>query len=391
MINYKLIQRNLTITAILLFLLSSCTSLDEFGYVVQQSSLNAMGLSDLTEFPSTQRTNVLMVHGMGGYARNDDVQLPNEIAKRLGFRLSTCKTRVYFVREASTNTSNISRPCTSKTKAIDPSGSQTGDTSELSSVIGRIRTREYINRSGKKLSFFVVYWGNSVAVEKYKLRQIDDQEWVQSLRVTPYTKFVKLQLMDWNIADALLYTGSKNKPIDRVINEAVKWVNLDSIGENYHNSIISFSLGSAIVNNALVYSQRSGNEEFLKHVCSLYFLANQIPLLELGKDTGKVSTAQRYQRLSETISSSRVECPSPEKQWIVSISDPNDVLSYPLDPFVFSSPYGSDYADIALSVAKIRYGVGKLQIVDPMQAHLGYGQNELVKKILTSGYVEQPM
>ncbi|MEM9716981.1 MAG: hypothetical protein AAF826_10745 [Pseudomonadota bacterium] len=95
-------------------------------------------------------------------------------------------------------------------------------------------------------------------------------------------------------------------------------------------------------------------------------------------------------------------CPGDAPQWLAAISDPNDVLSYPLPreifdrsdakdskTFSFSDEAGTSYADIALSIAKKKFGLLSVQFVNPIDAHANYIIDPAVRDILING-IEDP-
>lgn len=369
-----MVLKSMFIKVSIFLLLVACGRLNEFEHrVAKDEALNVGGLMELTESEELDRVNVLLIHGMGGFANRDEITLPDEVAESLNFSTDSCKSRQVYI-----GSSGITRP-----KGYSDCGKNV-NIDDSSNIDGRVVTREYTRADGKQLNFFNVFWSNSVTSEKFYLQAVDMQNWIQDLRVRRYTDIAKYRLMNDNLADALLYTGNKRQEIDRVASLSANWIASDSRGTRHANSIVSFSLGSAIVNNALGFTNRKQSNDFNNKLCRVYMLANQIPLLELGSDTpGTLRT--RYEKMPGVESGLRPQCNSSGRQWIVSISDPNDVLSYPLESDVFYSDLAKAYADVALSITKWKYGVGDIQFVNPIEAHLGYAQDERVIKLISVG------
>lgn len=318
------------------------------------------GIRQLAE--NTERLNVLLIHGMRGYAGNDAKEIPALIAGALGF--GEGKSNYFYIKDTNEQT------------------------------VGCVHRIFYTKTpdQNSKLKFVAVYildWTYSTFFDKYQLIEDDDQEWIAALRLEGYTNLAKRDLMDDSLADAILYTGKRRKRIDHVFNETVGEINRDSSGSAHRNVIISFSLGSIITARGLSelsYPLGPAEKTFNSHVCKVYFLANQIPLLALGIEENASAIKHVYQSFAETREKTSL-CDSTGGPWVVSVSDPNDLLSYPVPEYILRE-HPNTFADVGLSVADKAYWVPftKYWVPNPIAAHTDYGSNKKVRELLLEGY-----
>ena len=76
--------------------------------------------------------------------------------------------------------------------------------------------------------------------------------------------------------------------------------------------------------------------------------------------------------------------PAPTIPSVVAFSDPNDLLSYPLARSPHRSKQDYPVIDVIASNAPTILGLVEM----PTTAHLGYGNNGAVKKIIACGHPE---
>jgi hypothetical protein len=118
---------------------------------------------------------------------------------------------------------------------------------------------------------------------------------------------------------------------------------------------------------------------------TIYMLANQLPLLQVGQPqpeiTGKIaeycfpSGSHFHERLAG-------------KARIVAFSDPNDILSYPI-PHNYADEYIDsrlcpDVVNVDINVAEIAGAFG-VDFANPLEAHGGYLEDDRTVKIIADG------
>jgi len=159
-------------------------------------------------------------------------------------------------------------------------------------------------------------------------------------------------------------------------------------------AIISHSLGSRISLDALqrageFVQQRSAKQDRLSRLkdtkLALFMLSNQLPLLQLGQEPPQV-----HNQIDQIC---HPQSPNYERRLfkelqLVSVSDPNDILSYAIP-----NKFVDDYIDsrlcprvsnVLINVAAVNEFVGQ-QMSNPMVAHLGYDEDDRVLALLTNG------
>ncbi|MEM9716980.1 MAG: hypothetical protein AAF826_10740 [Pseudomonadota bacterium] len=266
--------------------LSACTPLSEFGYQTASNSgtpvLNVGGIGDLYRDKEIERVNVMVVHGMGGFPRERFEDLSDHIAGALG--AGNCKSRVITITQKGgfDPGDGADRAC--------PQNDKKAATEIANAATGQVHLRQYKSASSDKtINFYLVNWSFSVTPLKDDLLNIDEQDWIQDLRVKPFTNLAKLDFMNDRVADAFLYTGIKTDDINHVIDTTAKQIVKHSSDQNHRNAVIAISLGSAIVNNSIELGFEPRIQrlvpDFNANLCRVYLLANQIPLLQLGQET----------------------------------------------------------------------------------------------------------
>ncbi len=122
----------------------------------------------------------------------------------------------------------------------------------------------------------------------------------------------------------------------------------------------------------------------------VYMLANQLPLLELGRKPATVrGQIAKYCRPDGELRSQRILGKLP----IYAFSDPNDLLSYPIPPN-FADQYLDSrlcpkVTNIAINVAKTISLFGLGEIANPATAHGGYDHDERVIALIAHGFGQE--
>tara|TARA_E500000318_G_scaffold34329_1_gene33617 strand:- start:494 stop:1768 length:1275 start_codon:yes stop_codon:yes gene_type:complete len=367
-----------------------------------------------------KRLNLLLIHGMGYYSNSDDKTVPDQIAKSLRMDMTT-KHEVDFWDWY-----------------LHP------DYGLL--VAGYIRRVSYKSADGSKtVTAYSLYWQSAVRIDKDELESTDKQKWIEDLRESKFYNIAKHDLLNRKVADAFLYTGKRQKIIDLIFNWALERIEQDSLSNSRHaNAVISFSLGSAITAKNLALASVSHDQtNFGKNICQIYFMANQIPLLSMGFENahlgaqystyftknltiddelpekvkkslkgsvkGKTTTTSpdsskitylaladlRYtgKKMPRATPSTIVpsNCENDPGPWILSFSDPNDLLSYPIDETVMENRENT-FMDFGISIADKAYKiplVKGLWVANPIDAHTGYGSKPSVLDIMVNGYTHE--
>lgn len=207
---------------------------------------------------------------------------------------------------------------------------------------------------------------------------------------------LKSSLMDDCLVDALIYEGARNHQIirEKMVQSLKNILDSSFKREGTTNVFISESLGSKILYDALQYMLNEEDGSALKVVAQtavnqlgvIFMGANQLPVLSLAdKDIAEkratpssgadplVDILHKWtpQRGNKNLSSLSV----------VAFTDPNDLLSYGLRP----KDYSSDKVHVANVLVSNRdtwFGVFE----EPFGAHIGYLDNEDVRKLIISGW-----
>ena len=76
---------------------------------------------------------------------------------------------------------------------------------------------------------------------------------------------------------------------------------------------------------------------------------------------------------------------------IVAVSDPNDLFSYPIPPYV-KQQFPATFVNAVVSVAKTGYWIPtEGYVINPILAHTGYGQDPEVIKLIIDGWNPNPL
>jgi hypothetical protein len=325
---------------------------------------------------------VLSVHGMGYHEAGYSEKVFNGLARRLHLHRVTGSDR---------------------TNSIINQGL----------LFGYLRTVDYAN-GARRLRVYEVTW--SPITYWVKIGQFGYDE-----SFTPKRQLIngilKDNLMDFALSDAILYAGAYRTNMQFPIKVAVKDLLEDGFGANDQLAIITFSLGSYMTFDTLralhdeeMTSKNLGMvsrqiETLADQTTHIYMLANQLPLLELtelSEPIGLPDFAQKTQTVSRvrTLLSSALEnqkvgsplrdfisirerlprnmaaeAPVLKKLQIVAFSDPNDLLSFPLQSqnYYHTSP-GTEATAANVDLVIARWSL--LGIVsNPLTAHTGWDED----------------
>lgn len=295
--------------------------------------------------------------------------------------------------------------------------------------LGKLTVSRHFNESStRELIFYELVWSEIIEREKEQI-EYDNSGKYSYLRAD-LNDSMKL-FVNQHFPDPMIYYGKSREKIILSVNQALCWMfyggweDLKSekrfcdshtfpLAQGVQKddySIVTHSLGSRIIIDAMQWvAERvalAKNDEFtnkpnvlklLKSLkdkeFSIYMLANQLPLLQLGRKKPAVTN-----KIEEY-------CQETGAHWedrlfkqlnIVAFSDPNDLLSYGIPPKFAHEKMDSricpKITNIEINVADVIDLFGFGEFANPADAHNGYDNDEQVIKLIAHGigHEEVPM
>jgi hypothetical protein len=390
-------QTQIVFLVTLLFL-TGCAS---FGKGVTQAILEKQDEADLRlcevtgdkfyglkpQLETAGRTmKVLMVHGVGNHLPGYSTQFLEKLTKELELTVSA------------KNDKNI----------------QLLDTTYPDLPLGNLRITRFLNKAKtQELLFYEYSWSAITAKEKQILDYDNSGE--QSFRRAEVNNLLKKFSNDTG-PDPIIYLGEKREEILAGFNQAFCWMisgNWESLPDEVHRNcpaqnisqfhnesyaFVSHSLGSRITIDGLqriaARQDKHDTAQYSKAVAEtlknkeipIYMMSNQLPMLQLGHKLPAINNQQAdFCRVDGAKYNERFLA----KTAIIAFSDPNDLLSYSIQP-EFAQKYLDsrlciDVTNININVAKVydAFGLGKL--ANPMDAHIGYDTDDRVIALIAKG------
>ncbi len=328
-----------------------------------------------------QPVRMLYIHGMGVYRSTNYVQpFASRLTQKLGLTLKACE-KIPLQTEAKPPQFN-------------------GQLSHAS-----ISICSYVDSQKRTLLLYTVLWsplteGIKKAVLGYDSAEnyVDDRAWL--------SKRMKKDVMNDSLSDPLLYLSPKYQlKLRLVMRQAICVVAsrndscatlTPTIPVGQQNSaglfIVTESLGSTMLYDVLreIYKEQVGLKEAGKKLISdsvaHYMFANQLPLLCLGRysDAPDSEGWSCVTGVGTTKKDDGAELRD-KRFRIVAFSDPNDLLSYPLEKQQFK-----DFAESnSVTVTNVLLHVEKWALVPglayPHTAHTGHRENADVLQIIACG------
>jgi hypothetical protein len=353
------------------FGLTGCLPLREFAVVGDRNEPAAFdGIIDVLE--DQKYVNILFVHGMGGYACPDKDQCdPFPIIDNI---------QSYFPGH----------------QLVEPEYYQLNEGS------GELETL-YLQRTSSQdgqsvINYYVLDWEHTVK-EKKKILKEDACDENAKYRLKIMNGF-KQGMMNHNLADVALYMGTYQKAMQLPIRKAIEQITLNDPDGKFANVIVTFSLGSSMVFDTINIMDKDSSEEtrnsarqFRDNTRLFFMLANQIPLIELSRvksdgieqiDLDSTTYTEILDFVGNT--SSAIDKSTKKKPWVIAISDPNDLLSYPIFKSLRQKKPDT-FVSVFSSVQRTAYWipfVGK--IANPYKAHIGYGIDKKTLSLIIDGY-----
>lgn len=342
--------------------------------------------------PSGRTLKVLMVHGIGKHLPGYSARLTEHLMRELKLDL-----RVEDYKEIALHEPEI-----------------------WDGPLGNLRISRYMNKvRTRELLFYELTWSAIIEPER-KIIEFDDSP-EYAFRRTALNAELK-KFFNSHVPDSLIFLGEPHVPILSSVRQSFCWMthgdwndyapftdtpcNLDSISRLQHlkeddYAFITHSLGSRIaIDTVRFFGERALTKEteefiefrsiFSKKVLPIYMLANQLPLLELGRKRATVrGQIAKYCRPDGELRDQRIL----GKLQIYAFSDPNDLLSYPIPP-KFADQYLDSrlcpkVTNIAINVAKPISLFGLGEFVNPASAHGDYDQDERVIALIAHGFGQE--
>lgn len=346
---------------------------------------------------SPKITKVLMVHGISNHVPGYSSRLQKGLYEKLG--LTKTETQI-------------------KTIALD-NASIKWDKDEPH-TLGTLRvTRHTDDNHTRELLFYELTWSPISDIQKERLSF--DSANNEGLPRATLNGSLK-SFMNATVPDLLIYNGNGYERITTSVKESVCWM----LGNNWgdlpedgahqcstwkgstfanlavdDHFFITHSLGSRITidtiqnfgNIAPEYSnpddekiQRKISDEIRNKDFTVFMMANQLPLLQMGRDAPEIAGEEKtYCSTSATKADERIM----RKMGIVAFSDPNDILSYPV-PMHFTST-GIDsricpsVTNVSLNIAEQKSLFDAASFANPMTAHSGYMEDDRVIELIANG------
>jgi hypothetical protein len=265
-------------------------------------------------------------------------------------------------------------------------------------VYGEINVTKYSGADGRKVHVYELTW--SPTTDRLKQKQFETDAGYASDRVSLNRK-LKTSLINDSLADPVLYIGGYRDHMQFPIMRGVKAVLRDFVPQD-EVALITFSLGSYMCYDTLVRMSHGYRimgerdysagvvQELVGHTNYVYMLANQLPLLELSEVSNPISLRQTSSSAVKSLAEIRGQNrPKSAVQrqaavlplHLVAFTDPNDLLSYPLDEHSVSGT-SIAYSNVVISIERSAIlGI----IADPITAHTGHGRSPAVMDLLTYG------
>jgi hypothetical protein len=265
---------------------------------------------------------------------------------------------------------------------------------------GEVNVVDYSNSEGKKVRAYELTW--SATTDDLKRNQFTTDNTLASDRVL-VNRELKARLINDALADPVLYIGHYRNHMQFPIMRAIAAILHDYQPED-ELAIITQSLGSYMSYDTLLKMSRGerimGEREYsadvvkdlIGHTNYVFMLANQLPLLELSEVSNPLPLQYAADTAIKELAKIRrqnkprtrpLQQPAPVALHLVAFSDPNDLLTYPLDKGSVSGSNTVEYSNVIVSVERSAIlGV----FAWPMTAHTGHEKSKVVMDLLAFGH-----
>ncbi|MDC0357244.1 hypothetical protein OAO01_00380 [Oligoflexia bacterium] len=352
---------------------------------------------------SKPTTKVLIVHGIGDHIPGFSSRLVENLTRSLGLDVTDERSKEVQLRhpeykDESLGHLNVSRYFNSE------------------------RTREVV--------FYELTWSEITAGEKQAIAYDDSGEY--SYRRANVNNSIK-KFLNSHVSDPMIYLGKDGRKLLSSVLQSMCWMlqgdweGLENKADGYCDlaggqqyrqlaedniAFVTHSLGSRLVIDALQLAagryapvQGLGGiaagqtfspsneenfnlllEELKNKELQIFMMANQLPLLQLGREKPAV-TDQLGAYCSATGTKQQQRFIKELK--VIAFSDPNDLLSYAIPPKFarewLDSRLCPNISNVIIGVAEVIQAFGLGEIANPLKAHIGYDGDERVIGIISKG------
>ena len=344
----------------------------------------------------TRKTKVLVVHGIGPAEPDYSFRLQRNLTRELGLTVRSRRSKRIKLRDPEFEGTNL----------------------------GTLTISRYLDKDGtQEILFYEMVWAEITEGEK-RVLNFDTSGRYQSRRAS--VNHTAKGFLNDRISDPLIYVGESHLKILKSVDQAMCWTLYSNWSElpdgtakvcnrhevasvddlkGYQWVVITHSLGSRIVIDTMEFQarvvlKRFGSEPdvmkrnkaldllraWKNETIQVYMLANQLPLLQLGRGEPEVvGQFDSYCRPGGNHYDERIV----KELKIIAFSDPNDLLSYAIPP-----AYADEYMDSRLCPTVVNVSVNVVptfdlfkvgQIADPLAAHTEYDNNHRVIGLITRG------
>jgi hypothetical protein len=341
-------------------------------------------------------TKILMVHGVGKHLPDYSNQLQAKLMQALG--LDTMSSEI---REIKIYDSSLPK--------------------DVSQFTGLLRISRHLTQDrSRELLFYELTWSPITDPQK-EIIAFDSSDGYTYSRAGLNNSLKSF--MNQTVPDLLIYMGNRRDAINNAVAQSVCWMfnggwddlpvgglhscspknnpHMASTVEADDYYFITHSLGSRItVDTVQYFSKLFGESKSVQPLddvlrnktMTVFMLANQLPLLQLGRNEPEVSNSiPQYCGANASKSRERMF----GKFDIVAFSDPNDILSYPI-PADFASRHLDsricpEVANVSLNISQVHSVLGAADFADPIAAHTGYQDDDRVIGMIADGFSRSHM
>jgi hypothetical protein len=393
--------------------------------------LIALGLTILSPGFSNLRTSVKDLDGRAtgfkgiGQLYGD----PSQTGQLLGARTSTVKLlAVHGIGDHDIGWSKEMSDALGQRLHLDFASETPPEDLDATGLPPKVKPAKLVRRlyqsAERKLAVFEVTWSPLVADLKGPLVEFEMQHRGERALINRY---IKEEIINQRFADAVIYLGDRKLLLRRAVKQTIcKMLQSELEGEPGHETcanprleeeatiaVVTESLGSKIAFDSLEElrddEKRAGRITssayvFLGATSSFFMLAQQLPLLALASPPappggpaiapesrpGTIgSTIVQQSSLYKALTLHR-EIPASQRRHrleVVNVSDPNDLLSYPLPPDFQPAFPDVRFVNVTKLIAH-RFLSGAL--ADPQQAHTGHVKDRKVMRMMVDGVPAPP-
>lgn len=386
-----------------LIMLTGCSS---FGYGITEAILDHNQTSDIRICEITSRPfsglepllkdtlKVLMVHGIGNHASGYSAEFLDKLSDEMGLHKKS--------------------PGYKTIELLDPV--------DTTKNLGSVRVYHYFNEDhSQTLLFYELLW-SGITQEAKKVIAYDSVGEYAHHRAD-INNLLKI-FSNETMPDPFLYLGDHRNDILASFIQSYCWMaatnwqelanhttgacdfHTESFADNLQNNHYAFvthSLGSRITIDGLqriakilgndsdlyrdtIKKPKTAFQTLKQKNTYIFMLANQLPILQLGRKKAEVTQQHADYCLANGIHYDQRMYQSTQ---IISFNDPNDIVSYPL-PYGFAQQYLDsrlciNIANVEINVAKVTDLLGIGTFANPLTAHSAYKSDARVVAIIAKG------